>query len=60
VIIFLRGFWPTCCSLSPKITNSPPTGPARAEIYDLICRSIVSMAVFIFSNDLPARILASA
>jgi hypothetical protein len=33
---------------------------AHAEFYDLISRSIVSMAVSIFSNDLPARILASA
>jgi hypothetical protein len=38
-IIFLRGFWPTCCSLSPKITNSPPTGALgmqNSPINDLI------------------------
>jgi hypothetical protein len=42
---------------------APTTSAAsclRAEFYDLTSRSIASMAVSIFSNDLPARILASA
>jgi hypothetical protein len=42
-------------------TIAAPAGvaPARTEFYDLISRSIVSMAVSIFSNDFSARLLAS-
>jgi hypothetical protein len=48
-------------TLAPTTGSSPLlVAPAHAEFYDLISRSIVSMAASILANDLPARILASA